>query len=166
MATLAERIETRSMPEPNSGCWLWLGSMRKPAGYGCLHVNGGSESAHRASWMAFRGPIPAGKFVCHRCDIKSCVNPAHLFLASHAGNMADMKAKGRAARPTGEKQGAHKLTEASVREILALPSPVSVILARQLAARYGVRPSYIYGIRAGKAWNHISGLPAAVRPAR
>src|SRR5712664_2411772 len=112
MMTLAEKIEEKLMPEPNSGCWLWLGSVRTSAGYGCLPVNGRSEGAHRASWMAFRGPIPAGQFVCHRCDVKTCVNPDHLFLDSHAGNMADMKAKGRAARPIGEKQGGHKLEEA------------------------------------------------------
>jgi hypothetical protein len=39
---------------------------------------------------------PAGMFLCHKCDVRSCVNPDHLFLGSQADNMADMKSKNRA----------------------------------------------------------------------
>ena len=82
-ATLGERLERLSIPEPNSGCWLWLGSIRKN-GYGCIgvgHALDGDErtsSAHKISYEYFIGPVPKGKVLDHKCRIRCCVNPDHL----------------------------------------------------------------------------------------
>ncbi len=93
-ATLPERIEFYSIPEPNSGCWLWTGSLTS-GGYGCCWWDGKQTNAHRFSWLAYRGEIPSGQLVLHKCDMPSCVNPDHLFLGTAADNMRDMVAKGR-----------------------------------------------------------------------
>lgn len=90
-----ERFEGKYIPEPNSGCWLWIGSLL-PKGYGCFSTSkGNNERAHRFAWRNLKGPIPEGMFVCHKCDTPSCVNPDHLFLGTHQDNMRDRNRKNR-----------------------------------------------------------------------
>lgn len=80
------------------GCWEWMGSYFG-TGYGQFTVRMGRTRknwiAHRYAWARTFGPIPDGLWVLHRCDNPKCVRPDHLFLGTHADNMADMKAKGR-----------------------------------------------------------------------
>ena len=83
-------------------CWNWLGNRR--SGYGRFGIQGKSMGAYRASWLIHRGAIPEGMLVMHRCDNPRCVNPDHLQLGTHADNMADCRAKGRAGA-TGPKKG-------------------------------------------------------------
>ena len=60
------------------------------------------RSAHRVAWEFTNGPIPHGWIVCHRCDNPACCNPDHLFLGTHADNVADKVAKGRAVNPLAD----------------------------------------------------------------
>lgn len=84
--------------EGQYACWPWRGS-RLPGGYGKAVIDGKHMTAHRAVWIVTQGDIPAGMFVCHRCDNPPCCNPAHLFLGTPADNTADMLAKDRAKKP-------------------------------------------------------------------
>ena len=83
----------RITPEPATGCWLWLGALSKN-GYGKATVNGESHYAHRLSF-AFHVGAPVNSLVLHRCDVRCCVNPIHLWLGTHADNMRDSVLKGR-----------------------------------------------------------------------
>lgn len=97
---LRARIEKHSMPEPNSGCWIWLGGVtdaKRGQHRAKTYFNGSYTSAARVAWTMEYGPIPAGLLVLHKCDTPLCVNPAHLFLGTHKDNAADAKAKGRLA---------------------------------------------------------------------
>jgi hypothetical protein len=94
-------LEAHIEREPNSGCWLWNGGHNRIRGYGHLHFRGRQERAHRASWIAMRGPIPPGIFVCHHCDTPECVNPNHLFLGTAKDNAQDFAVKARRRRELG-----------------------------------------------------------------
>ena len=88
-------------------CWEWT-SNRTPLGYGQFHVGArrsAPQYAHRIAWALSHGSIPAGKHICHTCDNRGCVNPAHLFLGTHTDNMRDASAKGRLSVPRRRTRG-------------------------------------------------------------
>lgn len=147
---------TRLMP---SGCILWVGSISPSTGYG--QVKGDKQtSAHRLAWQRSYGPIPEGLHVCHICDVRACVNPAHLFLGTPADNMADMKRKGRSLR--GERQHQSCAGEDDVRAIRMLWDTEGV-RPKDLAKFFGFSSSTINGIIYRHTWRH---LPDSVRPKR
>jgi hypothetical protein len=100
-----DRYGTRIRVSPTpDGCWEWTGA--KNRGYGYVTNGRGSRHvrAHRATYELAFGPIPAGLYVCHRCDRPVCVRPAHLFGGSPADNARDCVAKGRKPRKVSPAQ--------------------------------------------------------------
>jgi hypothetical protein len=145
-----ERFEAKYIPEPMSGCFLWMAGTHKQ-GYGFFFRGGKySELAHRVSWEFYRGKIPEAVHVLHRCDNPSCVNPDHLFLGTHSDNMRDCVAKGRKNMPRGAANSATKLTENQAREIKYSPEQNV-----DLAKRFGVTAVNIGHIKSGRAWKYL-----------
>ena len=145
--TPSQWVERNSIPEPNSGCWLWLGQPLRD-GYGTVQWGGRAMQAHRFSWLALRGQIPSGQLVLHRCDNRICVNPDHLFLGTHLENAIDCMQKNR--KPLGERVKGAKLTKADVISIRN-----SSLKVRELANQFRVAPSLIWRVRAKQSWRHV-----------
>lgn len=159
MRGLAQRFWEKVDKSPGHGplgdCWLWVASLR-PNGYGQIgrgRSGTGMEYAHRVAFMLANGRLPLdGMEVCHRCDVRNCVNPDHLFEGTRAENLADMTAKGRR-RSNPPKGSAHpnsKLTEDDVRRIRT-----SQFSERREAERSGVSRTLVRKIRNREVWLHV-----------
>lgn len=149
-AVVAAEIERLSIPEPNSGCWLWLGSINGE--YPTLSLSGRNVYAHRASYEAHHGALAKGKLACHRCDVPLCVNPAHLFEGSYADNARDCLLKGRWSH--GSRHGMAKLDEAAVLRLRARRAAGEATTA--LAADFGINPAHVRKIVARKLWRQVA----------
>lgn len=148
---LADRFAEKIRIDPGSGCWLWTAST-KQNGYGQIGAFGTMVEAHRVSWIIHCGPVPAGMQVLHECDVKTCVNPDHLFLGTAADNIADMDRKGR--RRTvpvfGEAHYAAKLTADQATAIRLDPRSQTAI-----ARAYGISQGQVSRIKRGTKWRHL-----------
>lgn len=136
-----------------TGCWLWSAG-QKGGGYGVAQYRKASHLAHRVSWLLHGNNLPSGGLVCHRCDTPACVNPAHLFVGNQSDNMADMRAKGRASRKFGERNGRAVLTDTKAREIIDLLS-LNAFPATDIARSYGVGNSTVSRLKRGQSFQHI-----------
>lgn len=126
-----------------SGCWIWTGADRGN-GYGCLMIDNVLVSAHRFSYELYYSPIPAGHFVCHRCDVPACVNPHHLFTGLPVENNDDKLRKGRDNPPSGLDHHACKLSDADILKIQSSRDRAST-----LADYFGVNVSTVCKIKKG-----------------
>lgn len=148
--------------DPERGYWLWTGRLHPTGGYVQFHLNGKRHYGHRASWILHRGPIPEGMLVCHRCDVRHCLNPAHLFLGTAQDNTDDMLAKRRGYWPgppprPGEASGSAKLTERSV--VWARREWKAGRLFPDIARDLGVCTATAHMAITGQTWGHVTEEP-------
>lgn len=148
---LADRFWEKVAKAGPNECWLWTGNLLN-TGYGQIMITDGHpETAHRVSFALANGvPIEQPIVVMHSCDVRACVNPAHLSAGDYRLNALDMVQKGRSSkhpRPYGSQHGMALLTEAQVEEIRQSREP-----SRVLGPRYGVSSSTIRKARSGITW--------------
>lgn len=129
-------------------CWMWTRSKYKN-GYGHLQVGGKRVMTHRYAYMLWRGKIPEGMLVCHKCDNPPCCNPEHLFLGTHKDNLRDAMAKGRwwAHGAHGERNQGAKITAEQALLIRDSSAPTKL-----LSEQFGISYGQIQKIRNRESW--------------
>lgn len=132
-------------------CWLWTG-YGTARGYGVLDLGKTRYLAHRLAYELFTGPIPAGLWVLHDCDVPACCNPAHLHLGTRQQNAIEARVRGRMIR--GERHPFAKLDAAAVRGIRAAYAGGGATM-RVLADRFGVNPESVHAIVHRRTWAHL-----------
>jgi hypothetical protein len=143
-------ILMRNRKIDDAGCWLWTGTIGA-YGYGVISKKGYERLIHRIAFTLFVGPIPENLFVCHKCDVRNCFNPSHLFLGTRIDNIMDCVSKNRHVR--GTRNSASKLSESDIPEILSL---CSMGVSKAIVARkYKVSRMLISRIVRNKNWKHV-----------
>lgn len=142
-----DQILERTIPEPNSGCWLWAGRCDK-WGYGRCS----GRSAHRVSFETHKEAIKPGNVIRHSCDQPSCVNPDHLLEGTQADNIQDRARRKRGDDRRGERNQLAVLTNEVVVAIRDDWRPLKFI-----AEDYGITKNHASRIRLGKRWPHVIG---------
>lgn len=145
-------------------CWIWEKMVTKK-GYGTVTYHQKHMRAHRVAYILFRGEIPEGMLVCHKCDNPSCCNPSHLFLGTNADNMKDRDRKKRQCRgearsavarkhsPRGSRHHKAVINEDQVREIRVMHS--KGIPRKKIAEHIGVRINVIHRVVTRRFWRHV-----------
>lgn len=155
---MAQDIRTRFMLKVDKrapdDCWLWTGAGASGEGYGQFKLGSYKrESAHRVSYRLFVGDIPTGQVVRHKCDVRLCVNPAHLELGSQSDNVRDAVDRGRMVPPPISKGACHpraKLTDDDVADARAAHGAGANV--SELARKFGVGWTTMSHVIAGRTW--------------
>lgn len=147
--SLAERLDAYSIPEPNTGCLLWLGSRQKRSGYGQIQTRTGSKLAHRVSKEESGCSVPVGSVVRHTCDTPACINPNHLIVGTQRENIADRDAKGRQSKGT-------QVYSAKLSVLLVRQARQESWSIEKLQAKRGVSYRAAKEALRGASWRHVA----------
>ncbi len=158
---LRERLLSKVRKDEN-GCWLWTAFIN-PSGYGMIGTfpRGVVRLAHRVSYLLEYGEFDQKLQVCHKCDVRHCVNPAHLFLGTHTDNMNDMARKGRAANKKGSANGRAKISEMTAQLIWA--ESKAGFSSKLIAESLGVALPSVQKIASGDTWTHACNYEAILK---
>lgn len=133
------------------GCFIWQKS-KDTGGYGHLRYKGKNSRAHRVSWEINNGEIPEGLCVLHKCDVRDCINPDHLWLGSYKDNRRDCLSKNRYTSLKGHLNPNSKLKEEEVLKIRELAQSKTI---REISKIFKISYPSCRRIIRKISWRHI-----------
>ena len=166
----SELVRFWSKVKRKSNCWLWTSNVNH-RGYGLFGLqrdcNGERKTvmtvSHRLIFCVSYGMtnISAKDFVCHKCDVRNCVRPDHLFLGTHESNMKDMALKNRAHRPIGDLHH-NKIINQDIALKIWEQYHVQCITQKQVAKNIGVNPAIVASVIKKQTWRHVTDLSSVI----
>lgn len=152
LPAIERRFMSKIQPEPNTGCWLWDGAVFNE-GYGLLKIRNKPVGAHRVSLLLATGRWPE-KLTLHKCNVRLCVNPDHLYEGTHTDNMRDAQAAGTLGKAVGEAIGNAKLTDETVADIRRSYAS-GTKTQQEIAAEYGLNQATVSLVTSRRTWRHV-----------
>lgn len=137
-ARLPDRFWSKCMPEPNSGCWLWIAGLSSN-GYGQFSIERTMRASHRVSYLSLVGSIPTGHEIDHLCRNRCCVNPNHLEAVTKAVNIQ----RGEACPPVRRGELHHHSHSSDEEVEQARVLHLAGWTGKEIAARFGVGRSTV-----------------------
>lgn len=142
--------------DPETGCWIWTSSLSRGYPLVIVKLKRPKQTSFRLTrimaWLYLDYDGNDEVEVCHRCNVKACFNPEHLYLAPHQQNVCDAVRDGLWSDRRGEVNPAAKLTESQVKQIRAKGRSGTIT---SIAQKYGVSRKSIYRILDGTHWKHV-----------
>lgn len=150
-----QRMDGHCEAVTESGCKIWIGHVDK-GGYGKIWFNGKCTRTHRVAFEVANGEIPQGLHVLHKCDVRCCVNPDHLFLGTNEDNIKDKVKKGRttAGMMLGELHPGVKYTETQVLKVKSMLKLGETHSNIECTTK--VKKATISKIARGLQWRHLN----------
>lgn len=146
------RVDKTPGHGPNGDCWLWTGAVDTP-GYGAVGWYGKKRNTHRVAYELANGPIDRNMDICHRCDVRLCCRPTHLFAASRLENVHDSIRKGRHTK--GENCGSAKMSEPLVKLLILVHERLQMG-STEISRVTGINRHTIESVLNGKNWKHLT----------
>lgn len=148
-----EYLLGRSMPIPESGCWVWLGAVSSgKRGYPVISdKNGLAVKVTRLIWEMLHGSIPEGMFICHKCDVPSCINPDHLYAGTPKQNSADMMKRNRSYLQ--KVQGNVRRKRITREQAIAVMTSTKSL--HEMAKEFSLQVGTLSYIRSGRTWKKL-----------
>jgi hypothetical protein len=150
---LRERLEDKvDRSAGPSKCHLWQAATKKGYGQIMVWVDGRKrmKQAHRVAYELKHGPVPRHLDVCHKCDVRHCVNVRHLFVGTRKQNIGDALDKGRMKGGRKRHTGILRAHLSEIRRCLKAGES-----AASVARKFGVTRAAVGQIRAGRTYRGI-----------
>lgn len=155
---ILQSIWRRRAIDPITGCWIWLSSRTRGYPYIAFKHRGKQRNVRLTrfiAWLYLGYDGDPAHEVCHRCNVKSCFNPGHLYIATHLQNVRDAARDGLLRPSRGVKNGSAKLDVNQVLEIWATAGCGRTVSS--VARQFGVSRRTVSRIWEQLHWKEVTG---------